>query len=60
MIAGPWQPGQVVTIQLAVELDSPIVVEARLAHRNRLYCGFQFLGVNDAVAAQVRTACGQA
>ncbi len=60
IIGGPWQPGQVVTMQLAVQMDSPIVVEARLAYRNRLYCGFEFLGVSDAVVAQVRSACGSA
>ncbi len=60
IISGPWRPGQVVTMQLAVQIDSPIMVEARMAHRNQLYCGFEFLGASEAVMAQVRSACESA
>lgn len=61
IIAGPWQPGQVVTMQLWISEDAePIMVEARLAHRNRLYCGFEFLGASEVVMTQLKSICAQA
>ena len=61
IIAGPWQPGQVVTVQLTIPRGAdPIMVEARLSHRNRIYCGFEFLGTNEMVMSQLRNACAEA
>jgi hypothetical protein len=61
IIAGPWQPGQVVTIQLTHPRDGqPIMVEARLSHRNRLSCGFEFLGTSELVVSQIKNACAEA
>lgn len=61
IIAGPWQPGQVVTLQLTNPRDAQaIVVEARLSHRNQLYCGFEFLGASELVMSQLRNACAEA
>ncbi len=61
IIAGPWQPGQVVKMQLTVATEAqPIMLEARLAYRNRLYCGFEFLGASEAVIRQVRNVCARA
>ncbi|MBZ5629379.1 MAG: PilZ domain-containing protein [Acidobacteriia bacterium] len=60
MISGPWQPGQVVRMQLDVSGSQPITVEARLSHRSRHYCGFEFLGASELVIGQVRSACAAA
>jgi c-di-GMP-binding flagellar brake protein YcgR len=61
IIAGPWKPGQVVTMQLNLSPDSqPIIVEARLSHRNQLHCGFEFLGTSELVMTQLRNACAEA
>jgi hypothetical protein len=60
IITCPWQPGQVVKMQLNVSDLEPIIVEARLSHRSRHYCGFQFLGASDSVITQLRNVCSAA
>lgn len=60
MITGPWQPGQVVRMQLNISETQSITVDARLSHRSRHYCGFEFLGASEVVVAQVRNACAVA
>ena len=60
VISGPWQPGQVVMMQLNISESLSITVDARLSHRSRNYCGFEFLGASEMVVAQVRNACAAA
>ncbi len=58
IVAGNWLPGQVVGMELVLPPnEEPVVVEARLRHRNRLYCGFEFLGPSDSVRTMLRLAC---
>ena len=57
IISGPWQPGQVVRMQLNISESQLITVDARLSHRSRNYCGFEFLGASEMVVAQVKNAC---
>lgn len=58
IVAGNWLPGQVVGMELVLPPDEePVVVQARLRHRNRLYCGFEFLGPTEDVREQLRMAC---
>ncbi len=49
VVAGPWEPGQVVQLELALSaMEAPLLVVARLVHRTHLYCGLEFLGLSDA------------
>lgn len=58
IVAGTWLPGQVVGMELVLPPDEePVVVEARLRHRNRLYCGFEFLAPTEVVRQQLKMAC---
>ncbi len=58
IVAGTWLPGQVVGMELVLAPDEePVVVEARLRHRTRLYCGFEFLAPSDNVRQQLRLVC---
>ena len=56
IVAGTWLPGQVVGIELVLRTE-PVVVQARLRHRNSLHCGFEFLAASDTVREQLRQAC---
>jgi len=56
IVAGTWLPGQVVGMELVLHAE-PLVVQARLRHRNRLHCGFEFLAPSDSVREQLRQAC---
>lgn len=58
IVAGSWLPGQVVGMELVLTRDEePVQVQARLRHRDQLYCGFEFLGPTDDVREQLRVAC---
>jgi PilZ domain-containing protein len=58
IIIGPWVPGQVVTIELGMPgAGQAITLQARLRHRNHVYCGFEFLGTGDRTVKQLRSAC---
>jgi hypothetical protein len=55
IVAGPWAPGQVVQMEIAfAERPSPVQVFARVAHRNRLYCGLEFLGSGEQSRSELR------
>ena len=55
LVAGPWIPGQVVKMELALsERERPMQLVARVAHRNRLYCGLEFLAVGDPAVSELR------
>lgn len=55
LVAGPWIPGQVVKVELAFSVrERPMQLVARVAHRNRLYCGLEFLGTGDTVHSEIR------
>ncbi|MGH9524228.1 MAG: PilZ domain-containing protein [Terriglobales bacterium] len=56
IVAGPWLPGQVVRLEIAFGgAEQTANVIARVAHRNRLYCGLQFLGNEDRARAELRS-----
>ncbi len=58
IVAGTWLPGQVVGMELVLPyFEEPLQVEARLRHRDRLYCGFEFLAPSENVRQQLRTVC---
>jgi hypothetical protein len=55
VVAGPWLPGQVVKMELALsDRERPMQLVARVSHRNRLYCGLEFLAVADTVVSELR------
>ena len=55
VVAGPWIPGQIVRMELALDArERPMQLVARIAHRNRLYCGLEFLAIADNVASDLR------
>ena len=55
IVAGPWFPGQVVKMELALsQSERPMQLVARIAHRNRLYCGLEFLATSDQTASELR------
>lgn len=55
IVAGPWVPGQVVKMELALpESERPMQLVARIAHRNRLYCGLEFLATADPGVTELR------
>lgn len=55
IVAGPWIPGQVVRMEIAFgETRQPVQVFARVAHRNRLYCGLEFLGTGEQSRSELR------
>ena len=44
IVGGPWMRGQVVRLELALPNSNvSFPMTARVAHRNRLYCGLEFL-----------------
>lgn len=56
IVAGPWLPGQVVRVELnfgGAEHTTRVI--ARVAHRNRLYCGLEFLGNGEQARAELRS-----
>jgi len=57
MINGPWAPGQVVNMEIAVPGSQTVTVQARLSHRDHHSCGFEFLGTDPRVLGQLRNAC---
>ena len=57
MITGPWAPGQVVNMEIAVPGSQTVTVQARLSHRNHHSFGFEFLGADPRVLNQLRSAC---
>ncbi len=57
MISGPWAPGQVVNMEIAVPGSQAVTVQARLSHRNHHACGFEFLGTDPRVMHQLRSVC---
>ena len=55
IVAGPWLPGQVVRVEIAFPgTEQTANVIARIAHRNRLYCGLEFLGSGEQARAELR------
>lgn len=55
VVAGPWIPGQVVKMELARNAsERPMQLVARIAHRNRLFCGLEFLALGDRIASDLR------
>jgi c-di-GMP-binding flagellar brake protein YcgR len=55
VVAGPWIPGQVVKMELTLgDALRPMQLTARVAHRNRLYCGLEFLATNDPAVTELR------
>lgn len=56
IVGGPWTPGQVVRLEVALpNTPDSVAMIARIAHRNQLYCGLEFLATNAATSAAVRT-----
>ncbi len=56
MISGPWAPGQVVNMEIAVPGSQAVTVQARLSHKDHYSCGFEFLGTESrAVLEQLRS-----
>ncbi|MGZ4819180.1 MAG: PilZ domain-containing protein [Terriglobales bacterium] len=60
LINGPWAPGQVVNMEIAMEGSQAVTVQARLSHRNHVSCGFQFLGTDERIVEQLRSVCALA
>ena len=55
LVAGSWIPGQVVRVELALSgYERPLELVARIAHRNRLYCGLEFLAIGDRLVSELR------
>ena len=55
VVAGPWIPGQVVRMELTPSAsERPMQLVARIAHRNRLYCGLEFLATSDSAVSELR------
>ncbi len=55
LVAGPWMPGQVVKVEMALSVrERPLELVARVSHRNRLYCGLEFLAVEDSAVSELR------
>ena len=55
IVAGPWIPGQVVKLELVLsQRERPMQLVARIAHRNRLYCGLEFLATSDSAVSELR------
>ena len=55
IVGGSWLPGQVVRMELAFgDRPEPMQVTARIAHRNRLYCGLEFLATGDQAVSELR------
>ena len=55
VVAGPWIPGQVVKMEFMLSgSERPMQLVARVAHRNRMYCGLEFLAVGDAAVTEIR------
>jgi hypothetical protein len=55
IVAGPWIPGQVVKMELALTgRERPMQLVARIAHRNRFSCGLEFLAIGDALVSELR------
>ncbi|MGI9101025.1 MAG: PilZ domain-containing protein [Terriglobales bacterium] len=58
IVSGKWLPGQVVSMELILPADMrPMMLQARVCHRQNLYCGFEFLGTGEALISQLRQAC---
>jgi hypothetical protein len=56
IVAGPWMPGQVVRVEIAfVGTEQTTSVVARVAHRNRMYCGLEFLGNGERSREELRS-----
>src|SRR6185369_6408466 len=54
-VAGPWIPGQVVKMELALTArERPVQLVGRIAHRDRHYCGVEFLAIGDTVVSELR------
>jgi hypothetical protein len=60
LINGPWAPGQVVNMEIAIHGSQALIVQARLSHRNHVSCGFQFLGRDERMVEQLRLVCAPA
>ena len=56
ILAGELLPGQVVLMELVLDSLQPVHVNARVRHRTRLYCGFEFLGPDGEALGQIREA----
>ncbi len=55
LVGGPWIPGQVVNMELALSArERPMRLVARIAHRNRLSCGLEFLAIGDNTVSELR------
>ena len=54
IVAGPWIPGQVVRMEIAFYSGQTTTLFARIAHRNRLYCGLEFLGNGEESRSELR------
>lgn len=59
ILSGELMPGQVVLMELVLGTERPVQVNARVRHRSRLYCGFEFLGTDGEALGQIREACGK-
>lgn len=61
VVAGPWITGQVVRMEVGLPgCQEPLQMAARVAYRNRLFCGFEFLAVSEPAMAALRNFCGKA
>ncbi len=61
IVSGSWLPGQVVSMELILPSQhQPVALQARVCHRQNMYCGFEFLGAGDTTLSQLRQACGAA
>lgn len=55
IVGGPWLPGQVVNVEFApLNGNPPKQMVARVAHRNRLYCGLEFLGQSEFSVSELK------
>jgi PilZ domain len=57
VVAGSWQPGQVMQLELVLpRAERPLMLAARMVHRNRQFCGMEFLGLTESARARLRSA----
>lgn len=57
VVGGPWLPGQVVNVEFVpMNGNAAKKMVARVAHRNRHYCGLEFLGQSEFSVSDLKSA----